>query len=65
MVQFLTGKSIAVKKILKINNSWTELFNFQNSFNCHTLELLRLTLSQMTNFRLFQTKSGCRRQFHV
>ena len=27
--------------ILKINNSWTELFNFQNSFNCHRLELLR------------------------
>ena len=21
--------------ILKINISWTELFNFQNSFNCH------------------------------
>ena len=24
-----------VKRILKINNSWPELFNFQNSFNCH------------------------------
>ena len=34
MVQFL-------KRILKINNSWTELFNFQNSFNCHCLKLLR------------------------
>ena len=22
------------KRILKINNSWTELFNFQNSCNC-------------------------------
>ena len=21
-------------KTLKINNSWTELFDFQNSFNC-------------------------------
>ena len=27
--------------MLKINNSWTELFNFQTSFNCHLLELLR------------------------
>ena len=26
---------------LKINNLWTELFNFQTSFNCHWLELLR------------------------
>ena len=26
---------------LKINSSWPELFNFQNSFNCHWLELLR------------------------
>ena len=24
-----------VKRVLKINNSWTELFNFQNPFNCH------------------------------
>ena len=24
-------QSMAVKRILKINNSWTELFNFQNS----------------------------------
>ena len=24
-----------VQGIQKINNSWTELFNFQNSFNCH------------------------------
>ena len=31
----------AIKRILKINSSWTELFNFQNSFNCHGLELLR------------------------
>ena len=30
--------------VLKINNLWTELFNFQNfqnSLNCHRLELLR------------------------
>ena len=32
---------MANKRILKINNSWTELFNFQNSFYCHKLELLR------------------------
>ena len=25
------------KRILKIGNSWPELFNFQNSFNCHIL----------------------------
>ena len=24
-----------LKKKLEINNSWTELFNFQTSFNCH------------------------------
>ena len=24
-----------LKEILKINNSWTELFNFQNSSNRH------------------------------
>ena len=30
-----------LKVILKIDSSWTELFNFQNSFNCHWLELLR------------------------
>ena len=24
-----------LKDILKVNNSWPELFNFQNSFNCH------------------------------
>ena len=23
-----------LKEVLKINNSWPELFNFQNSFNC-------------------------------
>ena len=22
-------------KAIKINSSWMELFNFQNSFNCH------------------------------
>ena len=41
MVQFLNVQSMAIKRILKMNNSWTELFNFQNSFNCHGLELLR------------------------
>ena len=29
---------MAIKRILKINNSWLGLFNFQNSFE---LELLR------------------------
>ena len=23
-----------IERILKINNSWPELFNFRNSFNC-------------------------------
>ena len=32
---------MTIKRILKINNSWTELFNFQNSFNYHWLELLK------------------------
>ena len=30
-----------LKIFLKINNPWTELFDFQNSFKCHGLELLR------------------------
>ena len=41
MVQFLKVQSMAIKRILKINNSWPEFFNFQNSFNGHLLELLR------------------------
>ena len=32
---------MAIKIILKMNNSWPELFNFQTSFNCDSLELLR------------------------
>ena len=28
-------QSMAIKRILKVNNSWPELFNFRNSFNCH------------------------------
>ena len=43
---FCRGKrlqSIAIKRNLKINNSWPESFNFQNSFNCHWLEFLRTT----------------------
>ena len=28
-------QSKAIKGFLNINNSWTELFNFQNSFNRH------------------------------
>ena len=24
-----------IKRILKMNSSWPELFDFQNSFNCH------------------------------
>ena len=35
---------MAVKRISKINNSWPELFNFQNSFNCPWLGLLRTAL---------------------
>ena len=41
MVQFLKNSDNRIKRVLKTNNSWTELFNFQNSFNCHRLELLR------------------------
>ena len=41
MVQFLKVPVDSIKRILKVNNSWTELFNFQNLFNCHGLELLR------------------------
>ena len=26
---------VCLRFYIKINNSWTELFNFQNSFNCH------------------------------
>ena len=33
--------SSEIKRILKTDNSWPELFNFQNSFNCHSLKLLR------------------------
>ena len=39
---------MASKWILKINNSWTELFNFQSSFNCLWLELLRTALQIKT-----------------
>ena len=28
----------------KSSSQWPELFNFQNSFNCHCLELLRTAL---------------------
>ena len=28
-------QSMETKRILKINNSWPELFNFQNLFNCY------------------------------
>ena len=28
-------QSMAIKRTLKINSLWRELFNFQNSFNCH------------------------------
>ena len=41
MVQFLKVPVSGNQKNFEINNSWTELFNFQNSFNCHCLELLR------------------------
>ena len=32
---------MVIETILKINNPWTELFNFQTYFNCHWLELWR------------------------
>ena len=28
-------QSISIKRILKINNSWTDISNFQTTFNCH------------------------------
>ena len=37
-------QSIAIKRILKRNNSWPDLFDFQNSFNCHRLEPLGTAL---------------------
>ena len=40
MVQFCkVPVNINFEEFLKMNNSWPELFNFQNSFNC--LELLK------------------------
>ena len=32
---------MAIKRILKINNSWPELFSFENSLIYHRLELLK------------------------
>ena len=40
MTLWIGNSAMTIKIILKINNSWTELFNFQNSFNCHGLELI-------------------------
>ena len=39
MVQFLKVPVHCNEKNFEINSSWTELFNFQNSFNCYRLEL--------------------------
>ena len=50
-------KSPSRKKILKTNSSWTELFNFQTSFNCHCLELLRtapLPIHKIITITIFQ-----------
>ena len=30
-----SSSQLQLKEFEKINSSWTELFNFQNSFNCH------------------------------
>ena len=35
MVSLKAVTGYSVGRILKINNSWQELFNFQNSLNCH------------------------------
>ena len=35
------GAVLKIKRILKINNAWPESLNFQDSLNCHSLELLR------------------------
>ena len=37
---------MAIKRILKINDSWPELFNFQNSFGCHIFSLIIMKLGQ-------------------
>ena len=47
------------------NVSWRELtktFGPKDYFQC---EIFHLTLSQTTNFRLFQTERVCRRQFQI
>ena len=36
----ISSQPIAIKRTLKINYSWPESFNLQNSFNCHCLELI-------------------------
>ena len=45
MTLWIGNGAVPVKRILKKkkkkNKSWPELFNFQYSFDCHWLELLR------------------------
>ena len=41
---------MALKRTLKINNSWPELLYFQISFNWHWLELLRTAPLPMVDF---------------
>ena len=43
MVHFLKNTVNSDSKNFEKNNSWPELFNFQNSFNCHGLNLLKTT----------------------
>ena len=57
MVHFLKVPVKGKEKFLKINNSWPELFNFQTSFNCHYLKLLRtasLLIHKVIIISLFQ-----------
>ena len=45
---------MAIKRILKINGSWTELFNFQNSFNEVYFFFCKQTLSSW-DFKQWQS----------
>ena len=58
----------SIKRILKINNSWTALFIFQNSFNYHWLELLRtapLPIHKVIIITIFLTLSQTSPGFYV
>ena len=52
--------------VLNLNHSSEEIYNVTEwSVNVHQDAGNGLTLSQMTNFRLFQTERVCRQQFQI